>query len=83
MHGTTGDLHGDGMAFWYVKERNALGPIFGSKDYFQGLAIFLDTYSNHNGAHNVTMQIRLSDSSSNTYLHSFSARTSLHIRHGK
>ncbi|KPI93706.1 Vesicular integral-membrane protein VIP36 [Papilio xuthus] len=28
------------------------GPVFGSKDYFHGLAIVLDTYSNHNGAHN-------------------------------
>ena len=25
----------------------------GSKDYFHGLAIILDTYSNHNGPHNV------------------------------
>jgi mannose-binding lectin 2 len=30
-----------------------LGPVFGSKDYFHGLAIILDTYSNHNGPHNV------------------------------
>lgn len=32
-----------------------LGAVFGSPDYFHGLAIFLDTYSNHNGAHNVIM----------------------------
>lgn len=29
------------------------GPVFGNMDYFQGLAIILDTYSNHNGPHNV------------------------------
>ena len=29
------------------------GPVFGNQDYFQGLAIILDTYSNHNGPHNV------------------------------
>ena len=31
------------------------GPVFGSKDYFHGLAIILDTYSNHNGPHNVIL----------------------------
>ena len=32
------------------------GDVFGSKDYHHGLAIFLDTYSNHNGPHNVSIQ---------------------------
>uniref|UniRef100_A0AC35U086 L-type lectin-like domain-containing protein n=1 Tax=Rhabditophanes sp. KR3021 TaxID=114890 RepID=A0AC35U086_9BILA len=48
--GSTGALFGDGMAFWYVKEP-MLGEVFGFKDYFHGLAVFLDTYSNHNGQH--------------------------------
>ena len=30
-----------------------LGPVFGSRDYFSGLAVFLDTYANQNGPHNV------------------------------
>jgi hypothetical protein len=30
------------------------GPVFGNVDYFQGLAIIVDTYSNHNGPHNVS-----------------------------
>uniref|UniRef100_A0A0K0FWU8 L-type lectin-like domain-containing protein n=1 Tax=Strongyloides venezuelensis TaxID=75913 RepID=A0A0K0FWU8_STRVS len=50
VSGSTGSLFGDGMAFWYVKEPQ-LGDVFGFKDYFHGLGIFLDTYSNHNGAH--------------------------------
>ena len=29
------------------------GSVFGSKDYFYGLGIFFDTYSNHNGEHQV------------------------------
>ena len=33
---------------------NSLGPVFGNKDYFVGLAIFFDTYSNHNGEHAVS-----------------------------
>jgi len=52
VHGTTGDLFGDGMAIWYSKERNQVGDVFGGKDYFTGMGIFLDTYSNHNGPHN-------------------------------
>ena len=30
-----------------------IGPVFGYQDLFHGLAIFMDTYSNHNGPHNV------------------------------
>ena len=29
-----------------------LGPVFGSRDSWSGLAILADTYSNHNGPHN-------------------------------
>jgi len=46
------DLFGDGFAIWYAKERMVTGPVFGSKDFFSGLAIIVDTYSNHNGPHN-------------------------------
>jgi len=50
--GTTKDLFGDGFAFWYARDRMVEGPVFGSKDFFSGLAIVADTYSNHNGPHN-------------------------------
>ncbi|KAK5644867.1 hypothetical protein RI129_006167 [Pyrocoelia pectoralis] len=46
------DLFGDGLAIWYSKDRMQTGPVFGNKDFFQGLAVILDTYSNHNGPHN-------------------------------
>jgi len=46
--GTTRELFGDGFAFWYTKERMNIGPVFGSKDFFSGLAIIGDTYSNQN-----------------------------------
>jgi len=52
VHGKGKDLFGDGFAIWYTKERMTPGPVFGSKDYFTGLGIILDTYSNHNGPHN-------------------------------
>lgn len=51
VHGSGRDLYGDGFAIWYTKERLMLGPVFGSKDFFNGLAIFLDTYANQNGQH--------------------------------
>lgn len=41
------------MAIWYTRERMKYGPVFGNKDLFEGLAIIIDTYSNHNGEHNV------------------------------
>ncbi|XP_067656967.1 vesicular integral-membrane protein VIP36-like [Haliotis asinina] len=52
IHGSGKNLFGDGLAIWYTRERMQMGSIFGSKDNFIGLAIFLDTYSNHNGPHN-------------------------------
>ncbi|KAJ2941490.1 hypothetical protein O0L34_g14537 [Tuta absoluta] len=52
IHGKGKELFGDGLALWYVRDRMQSGPVFGSKDYFFGLAVILDTYSNHNGAHN-------------------------------
>ncbi|KAJ1525250.1 hypothetical protein ONE63_010075 [Megalurothrips usitatus] len=52
VHGKGKDLFGDGMAIWYAKDRMTPGPVFGNMDYHHGLAIVLDTYSNHNGPHN-------------------------------
>lgn len=46
------ELFGDGFAIWYARDRMELGDVFGAKDYFYGLGILLDTYSNHNGPHN-------------------------------
>lgn len=52
IHGKGKDLFGDGMALWYAKDRMRTGPVFGNMDYFYGLAVIIDTYSNHNGEHN-------------------------------
>ncbi|KAJ3108370.1 hypothetical protein HDU97_001495 [Phlyctochytrium planicorne] len=46
VSGAGTSLFGDGFAFWYVSERETAGPVFGSKDYFTGLGVFFDTYSN-------------------------------------
>jgi len=52
VSGTTKDLFGDGFAIWYTRDKMNSGPVFGSQDFFSGLAIIADTYSNHNGPHN-------------------------------
>ncbi|KAF8652281.1 hypothetical protein AX16_004470 [Volvariella volvacea WC 439] len=46
ISGESSHLFGDGLAIWLTKERALPGPVFGSKDRFTGLGIFLDTYSN-------------------------------------
>ncbi|XP_040053225.2 lectin, mannose-binding 2-like a [Gasterosteus aculeatus] len=40
------NLNGDGLAIWYTKERGQKGPVFGNKDNFTGLGVFVDTYPN-------------------------------------
>ncbi|XP_010226495.1 PREDICTED: VIP36-like protein, partial [Tinamus guttatus] len=40
------NLNGDGFAIWYTKDRMQTGPVFGSKDNFLGLGVFVDTYPN-------------------------------------
>uniref|UniRef100_A0A672NH54 Vesicular integral-membrane protein VIP36-like n=1 Tax=Sinocyclocheilus grahami TaxID=75366 RepID=A0A672NH54_SINGR len=40
------NLHGDGFAIWYTKDRLHPGPVFGNQDHFVGLAIFVDTFRN-------------------------------------
>lgn len=40
------NLHGDGFALWYAKDRLEPGPVFGNQENFHGLAVFVDTYPN-------------------------------------
>ncbi|RXN09874.1 VIP36 isoform X2 [Labeo rohita] len=40
------NLNGDGLAIWYTKERMQKGPVFGNRDFFTGLGVFVDTYPN-------------------------------------
>ncbi|KAI9331684.1 legume-like lectin family-domain-containing protein [Zopfochytrium polystomum] len=46
VDGSGSSLYGDGFAFWFTSTPPENGPVFGSKDYFDGLGIFFDTYSN-------------------------------------
>ncbi|CAG0886509.1 unnamed protein product [Darwinula stevensoni] len=46
IHGKGKVYYGDGLAFWYVQDKMVDGPVFGSKDQFYGLGVFIDTYMN-------------------------------------
>ncbi|XP_032885891.1 vesicular integral-membrane protein VIP36 [Amblyraja radiata] len=47
------NLHGDGLAVWYTKDRLNHGTVFGNKDLFHGLGLFIDTYPNDESADRV------------------------------
>ena len=47
IHGSGRTLYGDGLAFWYTKDRSKEGGLFGSKDHFSGVGVFLDTFQNN------------------------------------
>lgn len=36
----------DGFAFWYTAEKGGSGPVFGNKDNWVGMGIFLDSFDN-------------------------------------
>ncbi|KAG2197099.1 hypothetical protein INT46_008700 [Mucor plumbeus] len=41
---TGNNMHGGrGLAFWYTKDREETGPVFGSKDQWDGLGVWLDS----------------------------------------
>ncbi|CAF1009465.1 unnamed protein product [Rotaria magnacalcarata] len=48
VFGEAKTLFGDGFVIWYVRDPKIAGPVYGSKDFFQGLAIVMDTYANRN-----------------------------------
>ncbi|XP_048208263.1 VIP36-like protein isoform X3 [Perognathus longimembris pacificus] len=51
------NLHGDGLAIWYTKDRMQTGPVFGNMDKFVGLGVFIDTYPNEEKQQEVMMDI--------------------------
>ncbi|KAI9568791.1 legume-like lectin family-domain-containing protein [Boletus coccyginus] len=46
ISGESSHLYGDGMAIWLTTDRAQPGPVFGNKDNFEGLGLFIDTYAN-------------------------------------
>ncbi|XP_039252786.2 protein ERGIC-53-like [Styela clava] len=56
-----GRVGADGLAIWYVSHTPELGPVYGSKDYFQGVGIFLDSFDNNNQNDNPVIMIVTND----------------------
>ncbi|KAK2168905.1 hypothetical protein LSH36_13g07022 [Paralvinella palmiformis] len=46
-----GRIGADGLAIWYTAEKGQEGPVFGSNDKWNGLAVFFDSFDN-DGQHN-------------------------------
>ncbi|TRY88697.1 hypothetical protein DNTS_006270, partial [Danionella cerebrum] len=61
------NLHGDGFAVWYTKERLHQGPVFGNQDHFVGLAIFVDTFRNDLQGMDVSVLMRPSFSTGSVF----------------
>ncbi|KAJ6237301.1 vesicular mannose-binding lectin [Anaeramoeba flamelloides] len=53
-----GKIGADGIAIWLVKDTEQFGNAFGSKNPFNGLGIFLDTYQNEPGFRRVEEKIQ-------------------------
>lgn len=70
VHGQGKTLAGDGFALWYAREPLTQGSVFGSKDKFEGLAIFFDTYSNK-GSHGYPYVSYMINNGKHEYAHDF------------
>lgn len=57
----TQTLGGDGLAFWYAKDAGQEGPVFGSRDRWLGLGVFVDTYDNDGGHDNPRISVVAND----------------------
>ncbi|KAJ3322712.1 hypothetical protein HDV06_002763 [Boothiomyces sp. JEL0866] len=66
-----GALSGDGFAFWVTKEKEIQGPVFGSKDNFDGLGIFFDTYANSRVRHSYPYVMAMIGDGKTSYDHDF------------
>lgn len=58
---TTNGLVGDGFAIWFLDEKSPIGDVFGSKNYFNGLGIMIDTYKNGKRGHFPFVNLMLGD----------------------
>src|SRR5699024_144673 len=47
-----GRIGADGLAFWFTDQKYPEGPVFGSSDYWRGLAIFFDSFDNDGRGNN-------------------------------
>ena len=63
-----GRIGADGLAFWYTDRKYPEGPVFGSSDHWNGLAIFFDSFDNDGKGNNPYVMAMLNDGTK-TYDH--------------
>ena len=56
-----GRIGADGLAFWYTDVKYPEGPVFGSADHWQGLALFFDSFDNDNKGNNPYVMAMVND----------------------
>lgn len=56
-----GKVGADGMGIWYTSSSAELGPVYGSKDFFSGMGVFLDSFDNDNRANNPHISVVIND----------------------
>lgn len=60
IHGR-GKVGADGMVFWVTTDREQEGPIFGSKDMWNGLGVFFDSFDNDGRGNNPAIYAVMND----------------------
>lgn len=56
-----GRIGADGMGIWYTTSSAELGPVYGSKDFFTGMGVFLDSFDNDNRGNNPFISVVVND----------------------
>ncbi|CAJ0960082.1 unnamed protein product, partial [Mesorhabditis belari] len=57
IYGSSGKLHAEGIALWYLADPALPGPVFGVNENFKGIGIFFDTYKNDVNNHDAYPRI--------------------------
>ncbi|KAI0227060.1 Protein ERGIC-53 [Lamellibrachia satsuma] len=56
-----GRIGADGLALWYTGTKGIEGPVFGSNDKWDGLAVFFDSFDNDNQHNNPYVMVMVND----------------------
>lgn len=56
-----GRLGADGLGLWYTSHNGELGTVYGAKDEWEGLGIFLDSFDNNNQMDNPAILVVTND----------------------
>ncbi|WAR11229.1 LMAN1-like protein [Mya arenaria] len=69
-----GRVGADGLAVWFTEMKGIEGPVFGSNDYWKGLAVFFDSFDNDgqnnpNSAHNNPYIMAMNNDGTKQYEH--------------